>query len=122
MRTIAKLGSGLLITAAMSFALTYYHGQLVDAACYNQNPNMTQEKMWVKCAPTSSTTAFAIHANGKIRMLDQAGNDKVMTAMKRGDLKRDPNGDMPVVIDGYRHGKTIQVEGVRARGSNTSVH
>jgi len=27
-----------------------------------------------------------------------------------------------VVIDGWRHGDTISVEGIRARGSETSVH
>src|SRR5579863_8034406 len=122
MRTIAKFGMGLLLTTGMSFSLTYYHGQLMDAACYNQNPNSAVEKLWVQCAPTASTTTFAIHANGKIRMLDAAGNDKALTAFKNGDLKRDKNGDMPVIVDGYRHGNTISVEGIRARGSETSVH
>jgi hypothetical protein len=122
MRTIAKLGTGFCLTAALGLALTTYHGQLVDAACYNQNPDTTSGKVWVRCAPTASTTTFAIHADGKIRMLDSAGNDKVMAAFRNGDLKRDKNGDMPVVVDGYRHGNTINVEGVRARGSDTSVH
>jgi hypothetical protein len=39
-----------------------------------------------------------------------------------GALKRDKNGDMPVVIDGWRNGDTIKVEGISARGSGISVH
>jgi hypothetical protein len=122
MRTIAKLGMGLCLIAAFSFALTMYRGQLMDASCYNQNHATAGEKVWVQCAPTAATTAFAIHANGNIRMLDDAGNNKAMAAFKDGALKTDRNGDMPVTIDGYRHGNTIKVEGIRARGSNVSVH
>jgi len=121
MTTIGKLGLALCFTSGLGFGITFYNGQLVDAACYNQNSNTSGEKVWVKCAPTAATT-FAIHANGKIRMLDNGGNDKVLTAFKNGDLKRDKNGDMPVVVSGHRHGDTITVEGVRARGSDTSVH
>ena len=94
----------------------------MDASCYNQNPSTTGEKVWVRCAPTDSTTAFAIHTNGKIRMLDPAGNDKALTAFKNGNLKRDKNGDMPVTVQGWRHGNTIKVEGIRAHKSDVSVH
>ena len=122
MRTILRLGFGLGITAALSLAVEMYHGQLMDASCYNQNASETAAKIWVKCAPTDATNAFAIHTEGKIRMLDSAGNDKASTALKEGILKHDSNGDMPVVIDGVRHGNTIDVEGIRARGSDISVH
>jgi hypothetical protein len=76
----------------------------------------------VRCAPTASTTTFAIHTDGAIRMLDDAGNAKAEVALKDGDLKTDKNGDMPVSVDGWRHGNTIKVEGIRARGSDISVH
>jgi hypothetical protein len=122
MKTILKLGTGLCFTALLSFAVTMYRGQLVDASCYNQNPSASQGKVWVRCAPTASTTNFAIHTEGRIRMLDADGNAKAETAFKQGDLKRDKNGDMPVTVDGWRHGNTIQVEGIRARGSEVSVH
>jgi hypothetical protein len=122
MRTIAKFGIGLAFTAGLGLAVDMYRGQLMDASCYNQNSSQAAEKIWVKCAPTSSTTAFAIHVEGKVRMLDAAGNDKAVAAFKGGILKHDPNGDMPVVIDGVRQGNTIKVEGIRARGSDTSVH
>ncbi len=122
MGTLTKLGMGLCFTAALSFGVTFYHGQLMDAACYNQNRANTGEKIWVQCAPTTSTTSFAIHTEGKVRMLDDAGNNKAEVAFQQGDLKRDRNGDMPVVIDGSRTGNTIKVEGISARGSNITVH
>jgi hypothetical protein len=122
MKTIAMLLLSFGITAGSAVAVTMYRGQLVDAACYQQNPSGSGGKVWVTCAPTASTTTFAIHTNGKIRMLDSAGNNKAVSALQQGIFKRDENSDMPVVIDGYRHGKTIQVEGIRARGSDTSVH
>lgn len=122
MRTIAKVGFGLCLMVMMSFGLTRYRGQLMDASCYSQNPSMTGQKVWVRCAPTDATINFAIHTNGKIRMLDSKGNDKALTAYKDGDLKRDKNGDMPVIVDGYRHGNTIAVEGIRGHKSAISVH
>ena len=122
MKTIAMLVLGFGMATGSAGAVTLYRGQLVDAACYQQNPADSSGKIWVTCAPTASTTTFAIHTEGKIRTLDAAGNEKAMAAFHSGILKRDSNTDMPVVIDGYRHGNTIQVEGIRARGSDTSVH
>lgn len=57
-----------------------------------------------------------------VRMLDAEGNHKAEAALKQGDLKRDKKGDMPVAVEGRRHGNTIKVESIRARGSDTSVH
>jgi len=122
MKNILRLGVGVALTVGLSFAIDMYRGQLVDASCYNQNSSQTQGKIWVRCAPKDTTTTFAIHTEGKIRMLDAQGNNKVEAALKEGLLKRDSNGDMPVVIDGSLHGNTLHVEGVRARGSDISVH
>ena len=121
MKTIAKLVTWISIPAALAFGMTMYRGQLMDAACYNQNPNEAG-KAWVRCAPTDNTTAFAIHTNGKVRVLDPAGNDKAEYAYKQGVLKRDKNGDMPVVIAGWRTGNRIKVESIRARGSDTATY
>jgi len=101
--------------------MTFYRGQLMDASCYTQNDH-SGAKSWVTCAPTATTTSFAIHTNGKVRMLDPAGNDKAETALKTGILRRDHNGDMPVIVGGWRHGNTIKVESIRAHKSDTSVH
>ena len=124
MKTILKAGIGFCITAVLGCAATnwyVYRGQLMDATCYNQNATHS-EKSWVTCAPTASTSSFAIHTNGHVRMLDQAGNTKASDAFKSGDLKRDKNGDMPVAINGHRNGNTIKVESIRARNSDVSVH
>jgi len=112
----------LCMAAGLAFGITQYRGQLMDASCYNDGAPQTAGKSWVRCAPTASTTQFAIHANGRVRVLDEAGNAKASTALQQNDLKRDSNGDMPVVVAGYRHGNTIKVESIRARGSDTSVH
>ena len=127
MKIVITLGIAMGMVAGIGFAVdrddpAMYHGQLMDASCYNQNQTSNTGKLWVTCAPKDSTTAFAIHTDGRIRMLDAAGNSKVEDALHQNMLKRDPNGDMPVVIDGWRHGNTIQVEGIRARGSDESLH
>jgi len=122
MRSIAKLAIGLCFAAALSFGLTMYRGQLMDASRYNQNRANTGQKIWVQCAPTAATTSFAVHTNGGVRMLDEAGNNKATAAFQQGNLKNDKNGDMPVTVAGWRHGNTIKVESIRARGSNVSVH
>jgi hypothetical protein len=121
MKALSKLGMCLCLMSELSFGITLYRGQLMDASCYNQNPSATG-KSWVRCAPTDATSTFAIHTSGKVRMLDSSGNDKAQTAVKTGILKRDANGDMPVAVSGHRHGNTINVESIRARGSDTSVH
>ena len=110
------------MVAGLGFAITPYHGQLMDASCYSQMGKQAEGKAWVQCAPTQATTTFAIHADGKVRMLDNGGNAKASEALEQGILKRDNNGDMPVVVMGYRHGNTIKVESIRAHGSDTSIH
>ena len=122
MKTLIRLGIAFAATAALALAINDYRGQLMDASCYNRNATNTGQRIWVRCAPTDATTAFAIHTEGRIRMLDPGGNVKAIAAVKGGYLKRDASGDFPVVIDGTRHGNTIQVEGIRARGSEVSVH
>jgi hypothetical protein len=122
MTRIGKFASCLCLTAGLGFGMTEYRGQLMDATCYNQNPKQAGDKSWVRCAPTASTNTFAVHTNGRVRMLDSRGNDKAQAAFQQGVLKRDANGDMPIVLEGWRHGNTIKVESIRARGSDTSVH
>jgi len=127
MKIVITVGIAMGLAAGLGFAIDrddpdMFHGQLMDASCYNQNQTSDTGKIWVTCAPKDSTTSFAIHTDGRIRMLDAAGNSKAQTAVQQNMLKRDPNGDMPVVIDGWRQGDTIQVEGIRARGSQVSLH
>ncbi len=122
MSTIGRLGMGLCLTAGISFGVTMYRGQLMDASCYNQNRTETGAKAWVQCVPTASTTNFAIRTDGRVRILDAAGDSKAEAAFQEGALKLNRKGDMPVIIDGSRRGNTIAVEGIRSPGSDTSVH
>jgi outer membrane protein assembly factor BamB len=119
MKIITRLGIGLCFTAGLSFGVEMYTGQLMDASCYNQNSG---SKPWAQCVPSASTTNFAIHTNGKVRMLDTAGDNKAEAAIQEGNLKLNKRGDMRVTIDGWRHGNTINVEGIHSPGSNVSVH
>ena len=122
MKKFLELGLGLCLAAGAGFGLTMYRGQLMDAACYNQNQSKTGEKVWVQCAPTNTTTSFAIHTNGRVRMLDDRGNTKAEAALQQNLLKSDKNGDMPVTVAGWRHGNTIRVSYIQGHKSNASVH
>jgi hypothetical protein len=61
-----------MFTTALAFAGTWT-GRLLDANCATRQTNAT-------CAPTSSTTAFAVDVNGKILKLDAEGNKKAAEA------------------------------------------
>src|ERR1700674_3512123 len=127
MKVIARLGIALCLAAGLSFAaLEEYRGKLLDASCANQSSTSqtkASEKMAQTCAPTASTVNFAILASdGKVRMLDPAGNEKAATVLKNGDLKADKDGDFHVVIMGSRKGDTLKVESIRAHKSDVSVH
>ena len=60
-RVLASLGV-LLFTAGLALAGTWT-GRLLDANCATRQTS-------APCAPTSSTTAFAVDVNGKILKLD----------------------------------------------------
>ena len=126
MKPIAKLAVGLCLAAGLSFAAEEFRGKLIDAACYNKNSpsqvKATDEKLGQTCAPTATTTDFALQAAGKVRMFDAAGNAKAAEAFQKGLLKSDKDGDFHVSIMGSRHKDTINVESVRAHKSDTSVH
>jgi hypothetical protein len=124
MKTITSIGMGLCLTAGLTFGMEQYHGKLLDANCYHQNASSKNgsEKIAVMCAPTNSTTDFAIQTNGKIRMFDAAGNAKAATAVQEGLVKKGKDSDVDIAIYGTRHGDTIKVESVRGHRSQTSVH
>ena len=122
MNTITKIGIGLCLTAGLSFGIEY-HGKLLDANCVNQNGSArVTHDVAVKCAPTASTTAFAIQTNGKVRMFDEAGNAKAATAVQDGLVKRGNDNDVDVAINAKRKGDTMKVESIRGHRSETSVH
>lgn len=125
MKTIARLGIVLCCAAGLSIAAENWRGKLMDADCYSKNvPSQTKpgDKVAVACAPTASTVNFAIETDGKIRLLDPAGNSKAAAAFQDGLLKSDHDGDYHVIITGSHQGHNIKVESIRAHKSDTSVH
>jgi len=126
MKTITRLAAAFIFCGGLSFGMVVqYHGKLLDANCYNQNGasrRVNGERMVVTCAPTASTSEFAIRTNGKVRMFDTAGNQKAATAIQDGLVKPSKDHDVDVAIYGTRHGNTIKVETIRNHKSETAVH
>jgi hypothetical protein len=109
-RTLTLLGA-LMFTAALSFAGTWM-GRLLDANCATRQTNAA-------CAPTSSTTAFAVDVNGKILKLDSDGNQKAAEAFKAynsgAERTKEPNSQYSPVtatIQGTMKGNQIKVDSI----------
>ncbi len=97
------------VFSLLGFAETW-SGTLVDANCAAQN------KSSAHCAPTSSTSAFALMlADGKTVKLDANGNTKAADALKNSaDRSKNPNATTPVKakVSGTLSGDTIAVDTV----------
>ena len=109
MRTVIKLTAFMAILAVAAFAESW-SGKLVDASC--TSPQKTEA-----CVPTSSTTAFALAAHGKMMKLDAEGNTKAGEALKAkensADRAKNPNRAITATVQGTLSGDTIQVESIR---------
>jgi hypothetical protein len=86
-----------------------YSGKLLDANCYSQ------QKKAAGCDATSTSTAFALEASGKVFTLDAAGNAKAATAMSsRADRAADPKDPQSKAVmakvSGTEKGGTITVD------------
>jgi len=120
MNTIIKAGAILCFTGLCSYAETWT-GKLVDAACYDSKatPASAGEKtaklgnIDKDCAPTASTTAYAVHANGKFYKLDSSGNAKIAADLKSGAIKADKDGDVHASVTGSLSGDTVTVDTVK---------
>jgi len=102
----------LLFGAAIAFAGTWT-GQLLDANC-------ATHQTIAACAPTSSTTAFAVDVNGKILKLDAEGNKKAAEAFKSynsgAERAKEPNTQYSAVtatVEGTMKGNQIKVESIQ---------
>jgi hypothetical protein len=89
-----------------------FNGTLIDASCYAQQAQQASPQT---CAPTSSTTSFALQVSGKVYALDSDGNSKAAAAMKnRADRSANPGAAAPTQVTakvtGKREGETIKVE------------
>ncbi len=128
MKTAMKLGIVLGLAAVASYAENWT-GKLVDASCYDSNKGAPAsvdhkaaptggEKLDRDCAPTSTTSTFALHANGKVYRLDSAGNAKAAADMQGGAIKQDKDGDVHVTVSGKMQGDTISVDSLKYAGKN----
>jgi hypothetical protein len=109
-RTLTLLGV-LMFTTALAFAGSWT-GRLLDANCATRQANAT-------CAPTSSTTAFAVDVNGKILKLDAEGNKKAAEAFKTynngAERTKEPNSQNSSVsgtVQGTMKGNQIKVDSI----------
>ncbi|GEM_PF-790679 len=125
MRTFAKLGLTLCAAGILCYAENF-SGKLIDASCYenSQSSNRTATsadrsspgKLDKECAPTASTSSFAIETSGKkVYKLDHAGNTKATEAMQSGALKPDDDGDVHVSVSGSRSGDTLKVDSIAGK-------
>src|ERR1039457_6578372 len=73
MRRLLTLAACSAVFCAMALAESFT-GKLVDSSCYDQ------KKSTASCAPTSSTTSFALEASGTVYKFDDAGNAKAQDA------------------------------------------
>ena len=71
------------------------------------------------CAPTSSTTGFAVEVNGKILKLDSEGNKKAAEAFKAynsgAERAKEPNSQYSQVtatVNGTMKGNQIKVDSI----------
>jgi hypothetical protein len=101
MKTIAKLGIVFCLAGAFSYGAVYRGAKLLDASCYDQNGKVRHEGS--KCAPTASTTNFAMETrNGKIYKLDAMSSVKAQQAVENGVVKANSHGDFRARITGKR--------------------
>lgn len=104
MRALAKAGILLGMAASFLFAESY-SGKLIDANC---RPDPSKKE--ASCAPTQTTTSFAVEtSDGKIYRLDSSGNSKAMAAMKQNP------GSSNVTVSGSLDGQTLKVESLDLR-------
>jgi hypothetical protein len=101
MKTIAKLGIAFCLAGAFSYGAVWHGAKLLDASCYDQNGKVRHEGSM--CAPTSSTTNFAMEtSHGKIYKLDAMSNEKAQKALEDGVVKANRYGDFRARINGTR--------------------
>ncbi len=111
MRRVLRTGALLTVVSALALAETW-SGKLVDATC--ADPQKTES-----CAPTTSTSAFAIVSSGKMLKLDATGNTKAAEALKNrensANRSKDPNSQITARVQGTLDGDVIKVDSIDVR-------
>jgi hypothetical protein len=115
MKTIAKLGIAFCLAGAFSYG-DVWRGKLLDASCYDQNGKLGHEGS--VCAPTASTTNFAIKVrHGKVYKLDAMSNMKAQKAVEDGVVNANQYGDFRAQITGKREANGfVMVDSITHRG------
>jgi hypothetical protein len=102
--------------AMLSFGANF-NAKLLDASCASSATSGGQkasaEKLEKSCAPTASTTTFAVMEKGKTYALDAKGNEMAASAMKNGSIKPDKDGDVHVSINGTMEGSSLKVDSLK---------
>lgn len=128
MQSITKLGLGLSLFAALSYAETF-NGKLIDASCFDSSHSANRTatsadrsstgKLDKECAPTASTSNFAVETSGKkVYKLDHDGNVKATEAMQSGSVKPDDDGDVHVSVSGTKQGNTVTVDKIEGKSEH----
>jgi hypothetical protein len=116
------------LAASLSFA-DNWTGKLIDSACHDRQsapggqaqpggapaqPGQAKAGSGSEsCAPSATTTSFAIQtADGKVYKLDASGNSKAMAAFKTDGAK---SKDGNVSVSGDLQGTTIKADSVDYR-------
>jgi len=113
MKTIGKFGSLLCFGAMLGYGATL-SGKLMDAACYDtQKSQKSHEDATKVCAPTATTTDFAIRTTtGKVYKVDSSGNSALADDIRKGALKKDHDGDIHATVNGSLKGDVVTVNSV----------
>jgi hypothetical protein len=108
MRRVFRLSAFLVVVSALAFAETW-SGKLVDAACADQQKAEA-------CAPTASSTAFALKTTDKVLKLDAAGNTKAAEAMKASENSanrtKNAKGEVSATVQGTLSDDVIKVDSI----------
>ena len=116
MTTIGKLGIAFGLAAGLSYAASF-DGKLLDASCYDTQKSAKEHKDLTKtCAPTVSTTDFAIRTSaGKVYKLNESGNAALAKDVRSGVIKADHDGDMHASLTGKLKDGVVDVDVVNAK-------
>jgi len=122
MTSITKILTTLGFTAGFCCAASW-SAKLLDANCSGIGTSTTvakkaSEKLAQSCAPSVSTTVFAILVDGKIYKFDSASNEKAVVAVKNGSLKADKDGDLHATVSGDLQGDVVTVNSITGKGEH----
>jgi hypothetical protein len=109
MKTVTRFSVLLCLTAILGLAETFT-GKLIDANCKASGDKTAQKSLASNCAPTKTTTAYAVLTmEGKIYRLDSSGNAKAAAMMQSEPWKTS------ITVNGSLNGQTVKVESIDFR-------